>query len=270
VLNLQAGPIPWRNIPSTGAQCDTCAEGHVASSLPRTSCVPCPKYTSTDDCTCTGGVRTGGVCFSQTADTQILSQLQPESSSQSTVKYASGETIDSFYIRSNLRASYVLCQRGNVSACQLLANLCVLVNFAKAAGTEGPCVLYDRLRQGGTAVGPASNRYTLTALPQLYATDSSAMLIRNRIPTSYTTERGHMNSRLRLRLAEYALNGSFLGWVDPAPGGNRKEETRQDNILRRHTAIVRERSEHPNTSLHIRHVLHAHLSTTTRTIVAYK
>ena len=58
-----------------------------------------------------------------------------------------------------------------------------------------------------------SMHYRQVSIPQMYAPDSVALLQRKRIPTSYTAERNHKNSRIRLRLAQYALNGTYLGYT---------------------------------------------------------
>jgi hypothetical protein len=51
-------------------------------------------------------------------------------------------------------------------------------------------------------------------VPQLFTIDSAAILMRTRLPTSYTTEVSNRNSKIRIKLAQYALNGSFMGFVN--------------------------------------------------------
>ena len=55
-------------------------------------------------------------------------------------------------MREHLRAAFVLCQRGNLTACQLVANLCALTHFRKS-NNAGPCYVYERLRGGPITPG---------------------------------------------------------------------------------------------------------------------
>jgi len=65
--------------------------------------------------------------------------------------------LDSPYYREHLRSAYVLCQKGNVTACQLEANLCVLIHYRRTRAVTNACILHDKLRAGPQ--GTSGNRW---------------------------------------------------------------------------------------------------------------
>ncbi|KAL9962665.1 hypothetical protein ACROYT_G031787 [Oculina patagonica] len=158
------------------------------------------------DCTVkdSGYVVSGGVCIKETF-------LQKDSSSMYKVEY--GDTsFDSAFFRSNLRASQALCEQySNFTACQVLGNLCVLLDYIPNGNDA--CKQYTDLVNSKSSIGVVSdvNRDWPVVMPwlfyQLSASDAPEVLDKKEI-----TKKFERNEDINFVLAVYTLNGSFVGY----------------------------------------------------------
>ncbi|KAK7198529.1 Meckelin (Transmembrane protein 67) [Novymonas esmeraldas] len=97
----------------------------------------------------------------------------------------------------------VLCSRGNSTACNLLANLCVLMNY-HAAST--PCTLYRHLKQSLPCGDPWCE--TADGLPWLYYTRSNADVLGD----AATEFRATARQELHFVVSAFDLYGNWLGY----------------------------------------------------------
>ena len=158
------------------------------------------------DCTTKGSgyVVSGGVCFDETL-------LLKDTSSMYKVEY-DDTSFDSAFFRSNLRASQALCERdSNFTACQLLGNLCVLLDYMPNGNDA--CKQYNDLINSKSSIGLVNgvNRDWPVVMPwlfyQLSASDAPEVLDKKEI-----TKKFERNEDINFVLAVYTLNGSFVGY----------------------------------------------------------
>ncbi|KAJ9575177.1 hypothetical protein L9F63_025870, partial [Diploptera punctata] len=151
------------------AQCVNCSTGTIPSSNGKL-CEPC-LY----NCTCPSTTHeyVGGVCVPQS----FLSSW-PENY---IMQYESGEKIESEFLRKNLRLSVYLCKQKNMTACQLVANMCALVMYHDNYPSS-PCRLFQDSKHIPTS---DSN-----ILPWLYygEGDAQTVLTRRKISAKYSMD----------------------------------------------------------------------------------
>ncbi|XP_018652741.1 hypothetical protein Smp_156860 [Schistosoma mansoni] len=190
-----------------------------ASSLPE-SCI-CPNS------------RVDGVCFPGITPTTIgtsnsasgSSPVVPTGSDTFTLVLPAGETssqtgISSKYFETQARSATAFCSTAynNITACQLLANLCTLqlnTLYESGTGSASTCSEFRRLTSQRT---PINSDYTswVKDMPWLYysPTKGSTVLKDTKLKTIYSP-----NSNLQIYLAAFKINGEFLGFQDASQGG---------------------------------------------------
>ena len=78
------------------------------------------------DCPTSIGTKTGGICI----NTKDLTAYNiPNVDSTFTVKYGASSILSSFFKDNLIAAKFLCCQNRNFTACQLLANLCVMLDY---------------------------------------------------------------------------------------------------------------------------------------------
>ncbi|XP_074646221.1 meckelin-like isoform X2 [Tubulanus polymorphus] len=168
------------------------------------------------NCDCPPSQKSGGLCFASQSDLPVDTvSLYAIKASDDT------QTVESAYFQRNIRAAVAMCEErfSNRTACELLGNLCSLIygnmdNFGKAGGDA--CSQYERLR---ASVGGGRNDWPAN-MPWLYyqEQDAGQVLTETKITTKFTFNGPAETSNLNFRLAQYSLNGTFLGFT-PATGG---------------------------------------------------
>lgn len=156
--------------------------------------------TAANTCTCDSKQLTGGICFSSASD------IEPDDSPLYEVTFKSA-TFESAYFYEHIRAAHGMCQPkfGNLTACQLLGNLCTLLLYKSASSRESSaCKLY----QSFTQLGRRSTEWPVD-MPWLYYEEDMGDKILEEINVRETYT--FPQSRLDLVLITYALNGSYLG-----------------------------------------------------------
>jgi meckelin len=162
-------------------------------------------------------------CLCDVADSSCGAELVPVLTRQTSVVYPTLDlTIGSFPFVENFPLSEALCRLySNVSACQVLANLCVLLHYNKdllGGNLEDACTSYItisnlRLNRGS---GNPLPEWPET-MPWLYYTDED-ILTSNDIQTSFSfSDSDEQPASLYLIAAAYSFNGTFLGLSDAGP-----------------------------------------------------
>lgn len=199
--------------------------GRDGAQLTRRECVPCIQdsktganvkqpcqrchwsflFNDTFCSSCTDDAReiSGGVCFLKTnliLDAAILYK----------VKYDDKEITSSFF-QEHLRAAEALCkEHSNFTACQLLGNLCVLLEYTDSG--NGACKQYkDLVTSRSSDVKDNVNSDWPVVMPWLYyqksANDAPEVLDKKDI-----TQQFESNMDLSFVFAVFTLNGSFAGY----------------------------------------------------------
>eukprot|EP00048_Salpingoeca_helianthica_P021855 m.14813 g.14813 ORF g.14813 m.14813 type:complete len:959 (-) comp6514_c0_seq1:53-2929(-) len=202
---------------SSPATCVACAAGFYSSSVTSlsgggssSSCQRCPtgQTAGANPCSCPVGfsVAPDGLCVP-------LTPAIPPSASD--IVYPSlGRTISSALLAFSLPSAAYQCgaSNTNTTACQLLANLCVLTGYRLSSYA---CTAYTQIaaqRTGGVHDWPSWPQ----GLPfLLYAPGTSAISSSATAPrlTASLGNGANLVTRLTLRLAQYDVRGSFRGWV---------------------------------------------------------
>ena len=154
-------------------------------------------------CTENGLVISGGVCFDENV-------LLTDTSSMYKVEYGD-KSFDSGFFRSNLRASQALCKSDtNLTACQLLGNLCVLLDYIQGGSA---CKEYTDLVISKIPLGIVNgdNRDWPVVMPWLFY-EPSASNAPEVLDKKEITKEFQRNEDIAFVLAVYTLNGSFVGY----------------------------------------------------------
>ena len=190
-------------------KCERCVEDTTPGGEDLQACRRCHSsfFLSGNDslcssCTENGFVISGGVCFDENV-------LLTDTSSRYKVEYGD-KSFDSAFFRTNLRASQALCKKdSNFTACQLLGNLCVLLDYIQGGSA---CKEYTDLVNTKIPLGVVNddNRDWPVVLPWLfYQSTSDAPEVLDKKEITKTFQR---NEDIGFVLAVYTLNGSFVGY----------------------------------------------------------
>ena len=142
-------------------------------------------------------VVSGRVCSEQT------NYLIPDDANLNKVRYGDKDITSTFF-RDNLRAAQALCkENSNLTACQLLGNLCVLLEYNTQRGNDA-CKQYKDLVDSRSLTGVVYEGWPL--MPWLFYKSSSeaeALDIK---------ELFQSNEDMTFVFAVFTLNGSFVGF----------------------------------------------------------
>ncbi|RZF41616.1 hypothetical protein LSTR_LSTR000330 [Laodelphax striatellus] len=179
--------------------CFKCAEGTKASDDSRT-CKPCTNETCV--CPITTHERLNGDLCSPRS---FIPAWLDESGSHMITYNKAALTIESFYLKNNLKLFYFLCKMKNRQACQAMANVCVLLLYQDEQ-RSGPCHMMRDSK-------PASDK---DAYPWLYYGEGEAptVLARKKILSKYSLDNTSSRSRLHFKITQWSMNGTWLGAVN--------------------------------------------------------
>lgn len=129
--------------------CGQCATGHYPSPyFDHEACEPCNPSLEGADCRCSGNLPVGGICFGTTA--LETSNLPAENGALYTFTFDNSVQVQSAYAKEHLRAANAMCAERNLTACQLVGNLCVLNAYVSSSNEQSACTLYNALSTQGT------------------------------------------------------------------------------------------------------------------------
>ncbi|KAM7283168.1 meckelin isoform X1 [Ixodes scapularis] len=169
-------------------------------------CVVCPpEFQVADNSTCSCPpekyVLTDGSCLPQ-------DMLDANLESAQHITYEGG-TILSMLFKDILQASLYNCKvYSNETACQIVANLCVLTFYSRGSGTS-VCDRYLKLSEG-VAGRPRQGQGSVPWLFYL-EDDAAAVMSRTDVPNQFTIKRWKETSYLHFVAAKYSLKGKFMG-----------------------------------------------------------
>lgn len=197
-VNGEVIPTPG-NTPARS--CQACSED-TSPNVEGNRCERCTMLLklnpSVRSCSCDPRNLTGGVCFSTTINPLTINTLPLSSGS-----------VESAYVKENVQAAYLMCKDFvNMTACQILSNLCVLswYRYDDSPGTTTTCNLYRQI------LDDSQKKY----LPWLYySQEGNRVLDDDKLTTEYTFSPA---SLLEYRVGRYTLNGTYLG-ISPVTGG---------------------------------------------------
>ena len=195
--------IPCVGETTTGAITkQTCQRCHWSFllNLNNTFCSPCNEDGG-------GYVVSGGVCL-----TKLIRDDDPNLYK---LKYGDKDITSTFF-QDNLRAAQELCQKySNFTACQLLGNLCVLLEYTER-GNDDACIQYlglvdDRRNGNGNEVVNDVNHDWPVEMPWLFYR-SSATTAPEALDKTDITKLFQSNEDMTFVFAVFTLNGSFVGY----------------------------------------------------------
>ena len=155
----------------------------------------------------------GGVCF---AKSTIDKYLIPNTAETYTINYGT-QSVTSAFFKTNLISSSILCcEYHNLTACQLLGNLCVMFNYNRdkidivSAGTDA-CKEFLRISTDvvscSTQLSSLITKGWREFMPWLYYSDAGDIVLTSTdIGTSY-----QKGQKLRFAVAMFTPNGTFVG-----------------------------------------------------------
>ena len=215
--------------------CNSCPDNYFAtdrrrdgSRLKSRECVPCIEDTNTglnykqscqrchwsflfNDTFCSSCskdegdyVISGGVCFTET-------RLIPDAASLYKVKYGDKEITSPFF-QFHLRAAQAVCQENsNFTACQLLGNLCVMLEYTQTGNDA--CKQYTDLVNSKSSLGVVSdvNQDWPIVMPWLFY-QNSANNAPEVLDKKDITQQFQSNEDMNFVFAVFTLNGSFVGY----------------------------------------------------------
>ncbi|GET89645.1 hypothetical protein, conserved [Leishmania tarentolae] len=210
-----------------GAHTCVCASGSVLAKqvgtllLTAAMCAPCASPacvtcsfpyaldTSSGVCRCSAGFMMlyDGSCV----PTEVYESMAAAASGTSTTlsppnidnSGADGPPTRVFPVQTYSIAAAVLCSRGNSTACNLLVNLCVLMDYQL---TAMPCALYQHIKQSKPCQDPLCE--TVDGLPWLYYTRSNADVLSN-VTTEFSFS---ARQKLEFVVSAFDLYGSWIGY----------------------------------------------------------
>ena len=159
-------------------------------------------------CNCEDCVQTGGVCLS---GSNLI--REPGNDNIYSISYSKSDKIVSYYFKENFRAVQALCRdKFNLTACQLLGNLCTLLTYnldvykLGSIATDACKEYYDLVIKAELGQVVNLNPQWPKVLPWLYYEEGSAVgdLNKKDIATKFRA-----GQTMQFTLAEYTLNGSF-------------------------------------------------------------
>ncbi|XP_014480007.1 PREDICTED: meckelin [Dinoponera quadriceps] len=170
--------------------CVTCVQGTYPST-DCSECLPCDgrEYSGRANCVCPSAthVRLRNYCLHKddVAD-------WPDVRNTYLMKFQS-ESVDSYYLRSELQVAVHLCKRKDRMACEHLSNICALTLY-----TDGiACMLFVH-----TPLAPVWLFYSKQ--------DAASIVNSTKISEKYSLRRGDNSSTLDFAIAKFSLNGEFL------------------------------------------------------------
>eukprot|EP00792_Barthelona_sp_PAP020_P004654 TRINITY_DN2261_c0_g1_i1.p1 TRINITY_DN2261_c0_g1~~TRINITY_DN2261_c0_g1_i1.p1 ORF type:complete len:1090 (-),score=238.02 TRINITY_DN2261_c0_g1_i1:73-3312(-) len=232
-------------------QCVTCPSGSYQNSANPFQCIKCDSTSglvydsNVGTCVCASGTQSvalptslynlksvlegdpafvdsfymGFVCLSTTS----MSSIASKHPSFSTVDFRNVYDIQksaertlplsSFLLTKVFSMSSVQCSGGDAEACQLLGNLCALHYFSL---DSAPCKEYMTLYSTYATITNGFSDWP-SLLPYLYHTNVAGTIYSTDITSSFLFQLPEDSSsdlldKLRIILAKYALNGTFLGY----------------------------------------------------------
>ncbi|KAG5500888.1 hypothetical protein GH5_04474 [Leishmania sp. Ghana 2012 LV757] len=213
-----------------------CASGHVlvqqidALVLTAAMCAPCASSAcvtcsfpyeldaSSGQCRCTASFTMlyDGSCVPTAAYQSMVAAASGTSAVLSPPNIdnsgADGPSTTIFPVQAYSIGAAVLCNRGNSTACNLLVNLCVVMDYQ---ATAMPCALYQHIKQSRACHDPWCE--TVDGLPWLYYTRSNADVLSD----AATEFRLSAHQALEFVVSAFDLHGNWLGYqsmvtqVDP-------------------------------------------------------
>ncbi|XP_072013761.1 meckelin-like [Amphiura filiformis] len=160
-------------------------------------------------------VQTGGLCFpanslSEATYNVPFNSLPDEQTS-----------LTSWFFVQNLRAAEYMCRvYQNLTSCQLLGNMCVMLDYSQEFQAEtSACFHYLALQTQQGDFGEISG--WPNSMPWLYydpEEDTEDIVRETKITTKFSAKPSSENSKLKMFVGTYAANGTYLG-LQPTTGG---------------------------------------------------
>ncbi|CAL1292605.1 unnamed protein product [Larinioides sclopetarius] len=199
----------------TTGYCESCINGTLVEDGKYAFCIPCqseglsttevlnvcPNTNSVDHMHCSelNLIYSAGNCVPP----PIL-----DDSSLFTIKYENGEIVSSALLKKYFKAALSNCEEGDFAACQLLANMCVLLLY-KSIETN-VCAEFRRVSKKYLNDCPKRPvwLYYINEDGEWHTVED---LYKKNVPNVFTPSLSQESSRLHFVAVKYSLNGTFLG-----------------------------------------------------------
>ncbi|XP_067004734.2 meckelin [Anabrus simplex] len=194
-----------RELNGSGSEmhCLNCTNGTIPSADGNV-CIPCPvsqTVAGSRNCSCPSAthelLEDGCVPRDALVD-------WPNERNTFLIHYESGVKVDSYFFRKKLRSAIYLCKMKNHLACQMVANMCVMVMFQDNY-KGSPCKLFQDSKHIPTSEGGH--------LPWLFygEGDAQTVLSRKKIPTKYSLIFCFQNNQINLTVVHILPTGLYNG-----------------------------------------------------------
>ncbi|KPA73559.1 hypothetical protein ABB37_09855 [Leptomonas pyrrhocoris] len=196
------------------AECTTCSWPYTMDAASG-KCTCVSGYTSLYDASCVPTAEYQSMVSAAASSSAVLAPPNIDNSG------AAGSSTTITVVKTYSIGAAVLCRRGNHTACEMLANLCVLMDYQ---ATSTPCVLYQAIKKSM----PCADQWceTVDGFPWLYYTRSNAVVLSDAATQIGVTAR----KQLQFVVSLYDLYGNWIGYeamidqVNPCFLGNTQLE----------------------------------------------
>ncbi|XP_053210598.1 meckelin-like isoform X2 [Panonychus citri] len=234
-ISKQCNPCPVNSIiddrpldnsnemePKMERYCKLCPDNFRSSGNWSTQCSPC--HLSMKNCSCPKDHFTlyGGLCLPN-------GNLITEKVDLYQVTYDNGEQVNSAFFMENLQSSVYQCQyQGNRSACQLLANLCTLLNYHLIeTNSFGGFTGISSSKSKTNACTEFIKLSKLPLVPLLIYGDNGINELRK---ANVISKMFKIDSKLELIAARYDIYGSLVDYSPLKPGELQLCQTEPDSL----------------------------------------
>ncbi|KAG8176834.1 hypothetical protein JTE90_001973 [Oedothorax gibbosus] len=181
------------------ASCASCEDGDIVRTKLMNMC-PSTPVVNQKYCSEANMVYSGGYC---------LPSIQNDASLFN-IKYQNGESVPSAYLKEHLNAALHNCKENNATACQALANMCVLLLYRISLEINA-CAEFRKISKKHLEACPRK-RLWLYYIDEEARWNAEKDLYQDNVPNVFTPNLGQESSKLHILAMKYALNGTLLGF----------------------------------------------------------
>ncbi|XP_054716868.1 meckelin-like [Uloborus diversus] len=197
--------------------CEPCINGTLVEDGENITCIPCQNSIRDENdgtrysvcsnlnsvnakyCAQINMIYSGGFCLPTVhSETSLV-----------TIKFQNGETVQSAFLKAHLNAALSNCKENNDTACQVLANMCVMLMY-KFSIENNACSEFRKLADKRLEECPKQKLW-LYYIGETIHGNAVKELNRGNVPNVFAPYPALEASKLHIYAMKYALNGTFIG-----------------------------------------------------------